>query len=345
MVSQAATIRIGILGAARIAPAALIAPARRLSGVEAAAIAARDPARALAFARRYSVPRVFSDYEGLIRDPSIDAVYIPLPNSLHFVWALRALSEGKHVLCEKPLTSNALEAQILSRAVQAPGSPVLLEALHSRFHPLNLRAMEIVQGGELGALEHVEAVFCTPMLRRKDIRFDSTLGGGAMMDLGCYMVGLCRAITGVEWEVERAEATLLAEEVDKRMKVWLTQADGASARIDVEMRAQRVPDIRMDFVGSKRSLHLVNPVLPGIWHSMFVREGQKSRRETFARVSSYDCQLGAFVDAIRNGGSISLGVEDSVQAMRVIDATYCAAGLRPRGYPLTAMAGPKLKLE
>src|SRR5947209_4089405 len=104
-------IRMGVLGAARIVPAALTAPARLVPEVEVTAIAARDPRRAQACARRHGIPRVLGSYDEVVRDPAIDAVYIPLPNSLHHSWTIKALEAGKHVLCEKPFASNAIEAE------------------------------------------------------------------------------------------------------------------------------------------------------------------------------------------------------------------------------------------
>ena len=136
-------IRIGILGAASIAPWALVQPAQRVGGMIVHAVAARDPARAAGYAQRNGIPHVYASYDDLLADPALDAVYIPLPNSLHAHWTLRALEAGKHVLCEKPLTSNAAEAQSLVEVASRPGAPVLMEAFHNRYHPLVLRMREI----------------------------------------------------------------------------------------------------------------------------------------------------------------------------------------------------------
>src|SRR3954449_10479655 len=140
MITQA-PIRIGILGAARIAPPALVRPARAVAEVELNAVAARDPARAQAFASKHGVPRVLTSYQELLDDPDLDAVYNPLPNGLHAEWTLKALEAGKHVLCEKPFTANAAEAQTVADAARASGL-VVMEAFHYRYHPLAARMVE-----------------------------------------------------------------------------------------------------------------------------------------------------------------------------------------------------------
>src|SRR3954453_3465142 len=130
-----APLRIGILGAARIAPAALIKPARRVDEVEVAAVAARDRVKAERFASKHGIPTVHDSYESLLDDPTIDAIYNPLPNGLHGRWTIAALEAGKHVLCEKPFTANADEAEQVAEVEAATGL-VAMEAFHYRYHPL-----------------------------------------------------------------------------------------------------------------------------------------------------------------------------------------------------------------
>ena len=198
--SDTTPIRIGILGAASIAPMALIRPARRVPDAVVAAVAARDEARAARFADKHGIARVHPSYAALLADPEPDAIYNPLPNSLHCEWTLRALEAGKHVLCEKPLASNAEEAERMAKAATNAGR-VLVEAFHWRYHPLADRMREIVTSGELGPIRHVEASFCVPMIRRGDIRYRWDLGGGATMDLGCYAINMVRTLAGAEPEV------------------------------------------------------------------------------------------------------------------------------------------------
>src|SRR3954449_1959347 len=154
-------LRIGVLGAARIAPAALVRPAKHVPDVTVAAIAARDPARAQKFANKHGIAKTHTSYAALIDDPDINAVYIPLPNGLHAAWTLRAIAAGKHVLCEKPFTSNEKEAREVADAAATSGL-VVMEAFHYRYHPLAERMRGIVHGGELGEIREVQTAMCFP---------------------------------------------------------------------------------------------------------------------------------------------------------------------------------------
>src|SRR6201985_1995904 len=177
---RGAPVRIGVFGAARITPTALIKPARGNAEVVVAAVAARDLSRAQAFAAKHGIARVHDSYAALIADPDLDAVYTPLPTGLHGRWTRAALTAGKHVLCEKPFTANAAEAREIA-ALAADSDRVVMEAFHYRYHPLTLRAEEIIASGELGTLQHVEAALCFPLPKFSDIRYNYELAGGATM--------------------------------------------------------------------------------------------------------------------------------------------------------------------
>jgi predicted dehydrogenase len=222
-------LRIGILGAARIAPYALIRPARSMPEVQIAAIAARDPDRARRFARKHGIPKVHNSYAALIEDSNIDAVYNALPNSLHAVWTLRALQAGKHVLCEKPMASNAHEAARMAEAAQAAGR-LLVEAFHYRYHPLALRMKEIIDSGELGHLAHFEASFCVLIPDPGNIRFRYDCAGGSTMDVGCYAINLLRYLAAAEPEVTQATARLLTAQIDRYMEADFRFPSGATGR-------------------------------------------------------------------------------------------------------------------
>src|SRR4051812_9748216 len=171
-------LRIGILGAAKIAPAALIKPARQVNDVEVAAIAARDRAKADKFARKHGIATVHESYDALLADPSIDAVYNPLPNGLHGKWTIAALEAGKHVLCEKPFTANADEAVTVAAVAQRTGL-VVMEAFHYRYHPLAQWLVEIANDGTLGTIEHIDTRMVIPLLPKSDIRWQLSLAGGS----------------------------------------------------------------------------------------------------------------------------------------------------------------------
>ena len=156
-------LRIGVLGAARIAPSALIKPARRTGVAVVTAVAAATAGGPPEFARKQGVPRVLDNYAALIEDPEIDAVYNPLPNGLHGHWTIAALRAGKHVLCEKPFTANADEARAVAEAASSSPGVVVMEAFHYQYHPLTKRLVEIVRSGELGNITRVDVAFSAPL--------------------------------------------------------------------------------------------------------------------------------------------------------------------------------------
>ena len=190
-------IRIGTLGTSRIATAALLEPAAVLPGVTVTAVAARDLARAQALALRHGIPVAYGSYDELLADPDVDAVYNPLPNSLHGPWTLKAIAAGKHVLCEKPFASNAGQAALVADAASASGL-VVMEAMHYRYHPLVQRFRDLVTGGELGPLRHVQGWTTFIISGPGDIRYDYDLAGGALMDGGCYAIDCLRLVGDAE---------------------------------------------------------------------------------------------------------------------------------------------------
>jgi predicted dehydrogenase len=225
-------VRFGTLGAARITPAALLRPAARHPEASVEVVGARDRARAQAFASRHRLPRVVAGYQEVLDDPAVDAVYIPLPNSHHARWTCAALEAGKHVLCEKPFTANAAEAATVAAAAQAAARSglVVMEAFHYRYHPLARRMLEIVESGELGRLHHIDAWLCAPIPNKADIRYQIDLAGGAMMDMGSYVVHMARMLGGQEPTVVSATAKLHDAEVDRAMSAHLHFPAGHTAR-------------------------------------------------------------------------------------------------------------------
>jgi predicted dehydrogenase len=323
-------LRIGILGAARIAPLALVRPARAVPEVEVAAVAARAPERARAFARRHGIGRVHLRYEDLLADPTLDAVYNPLPNALHCTWTVRALEAGKHVLCEKPLASNAEEARAMQQAAERTGR-VLMEAFHWRYHPLAERMLAVLAAGELGAVRHVEARFCVPLARPGDIRFRRELSGGATMDTGCYAVHIVRTLAGAEPEVVRAEARLSSPGVDRWMAAELRFPDGRTGRVECSLFSSALLAASARVEGDAGRLRALNPIAPQLWHRLEVRGPAGRRVERLRAEGTYTHQLRAFRDAVLAGARFPTDAADGVANMRVIDAIYEAAGLGRRG--------------
>jgi predicted dehydrogenase len=324
-----AVMRIGVLGAARIAPAALVRPARRVDGVEVTAVAARDPERARAFAAKHAIPRVIASYEELVADPDIDAVYNPLPNGLHGRWTVAAMEAGKHVLCEKPFTANADEARAVS-AVHDASDVVVMEAFHYRYHPLFARVRELMADGAVGSVHHIEAWLCFPLLSRRDIRWNPTLAGGATMDAGCYPIHMLRHLADSEPEVTAARARLRAPGIDRVMEMDMVFPGGVTGRALCSMWSSHVLRIGLRVHGDGGEIRVLNPLAPDRFHRLTVRTRTGRRVEHATRRPTYDFQLDAFAAAVGRGETPLTGPSDSVANMVVIDAAYRAAGLEPR---------------
>jgi predicted dehydrogenase len=321
-----AQLRIGILGAATIAPLALIKPAQGNGEVTVAAVAARDVSRGRAFAAKHGIARVHDSYEALITDPDLDAVYIPLPNGLHGKWTRAALAAGKHVLCEKPFTANAAEAREVAE-LAAKSDRVVMEAFHYRYHPLTVRVEQIIASGELGKLKWVEAALCFTLPKFSDIRYNYSLAGGATMDAGCYAVNMVRTFGGSTPEVVSAQAKLRDAQVDRAMTAELRFAGGHTGRVRCSMWSPRLLQVSAKVVGDRGTLRVLNPVAPQFFHLLAVRSADDKRVERLPRRASYSYQLDAFAGAVLRGEPIKTTPQDAIENMTVIDAIYRAAGL------------------
>src|SRR6516225_265766 len=332
-------IRIGTLGSSRISQPALIEPSGSVPEVTVAAVAARDPARAEAFALRHGIPKAYGSYQEMLDDPDVDAIYNPLPNSLHGPWTLRAIAAGKHVLCEKPFASNAAEAAQVADAVAASGL-VVMEAMHYRYHPLIRRLRELV--GELGPVRHIQCWTSFVIGSEEDIRYDYDLGGGALMDGGCYALDCLRLLGPGEPEVTAALADpyqrvpgrgpdRAGAAADRAMAVRLAFPGDATAwfesaftldgefRADVHVSCQHGHMWVQDFIRAHRG------------HLVAIRNGSVLADERGSGDSTYTEQLRVFAAAIASGIPVPTSAAHAVTTMRLIDDAYRAAGLLPRG--------------
>lgn len=323
------TVRIGILGAAGITPSALIEPAKANPDVELAAVAARNRARAEEFAAEHGVARALDSYDDLLASPDVDAVYIPLPNSAHAVWMVKAARAGKHVLVEKPYASNEEEARRAADAVA--GLPVVvMEAFHYRHHPLFLRAKQLLDDGAIGDVTTASAVFDVHVPDRGNIRYNWDLAGGATMDLGCYSIHALRTLLGAEPTVVSAEARLFGSHIDEALTARLDFPGGVSAIASSSLLEDvSCQTIRVE--GTRGSLVVEGFVKPQEGNSLTLTvDGDTTTEEIASDVTSYGEQLTAFVAAVEAGGPNLVDAADSIATMAVIDACYRAAGLPVR---------------
>jgi len=323
--TAAPPLRIGVLGAARIAPMAMLRPARRTGVAEVVAVAARDRERARRFAARHGIPEVASDYDALLARADVEAIYNPLPNSHHALWTIRALAAGKHVLCEKPFAASAAEARTMAEAARAHGR-VLMEAFHYRYHALFERFLAVVRGGEIGALRHVDACFMIPILQRGDIRWRRDLAGGALMDTGCYTMSMLRHVVGAEPTVTQAEARWTRGGVDRWLRADLAFPGSVTGRLTCSLLSFPPVSIRLEARGERGSVRAFNPIAPQFINRLRVATASGSRSMHVGGEPSYDMQLRAFVAAVREGRAVPTDPQDAIGNMAAIDAVYAAAG-------------------
>jgi len=231
------SLRLGILGAARIARLFIdgVRPSRK---VTVTAVASRDVERARTFARETGVPQVHSTYEAMLADAAIDAVYNPLPNSLHAEWSIRALDAGKHVLCEKPLATSGADARAMFDAARR-NNVYLAEAYPYRAQPQTLKLRELLAARTIGRLQFVQASFGFVMSDASNIRFNPALAGGALMDAGCYPVSLVRTIAGERPRRVCAVARWADSGVDVTMAASMEFASGLVAQVSCSFATAR----------------------------------------------------------------------------------------------------------
>ena len=323
-------IKFGTISTANITPRALIYPCMDEPKAIVSCVASRDKKRAEGFAQWHGISRVHDNYQNVIDDDRINAFYNPLPISMHKEWSIRAMEAGHHVLCEKSFASNALEASEMAAVAERSGL-VLMDAFHYRYHPVFVRAKQIIDEGLLGEIKSIEAAFHVPVSDPNNIRLDYSLGGGVTMDIGCYPISWVRHLVGEEPKVEAAVAEEGPTYVDLFLEADLVFPSGISAKISGDMREKA--KFRMDFsvIGERGILNVQNPLIPQNGHRIEVTVGGETRIETCDRRPTYSYQLDAFIEAIESQALLFTGHEDAVKQMRVIDSCYELAGLPLRG--------------
>jgi predicted dehydrogenase len=319
--------RIGLLGAAWIAPRAIVDPARRLRGTELVAVACREPARAQAFAGEHGIPIAYNSYAQLVEDESLDAVFVALVNSLHTQWTIAALEAGRHVLCEKPFAANADDSRDMVAASQR-ARRVLVEAFHWRFHPLASRVLELSR--RIGPLRRAVA-HAHQNTAPTNVRFRLDLAGGVMMDIGCYAVHWLRTITGEEPQVRWAKGTEGPSGIDVTMEAELAFPSGLEALVDcsmVDAEASPPGSVWLHLEGANGVLDVRNLISPHAGNRITGRlEDGTSVDETVNADTTYFYQLESFARVLAGVEEPLTGGRDAIGNMAAIDAVYSAAGL------------------
>jgi predicted dehydrogenase len=321
-------LRIGIIGAARIAPNAIIFPAQA-TGHLLVAVGARDKSRAAEFAKQYQIEKAYGSYQEVIDDPNVDLIYNALHNGGHGPWNIKAIAAGKHVLSEKPSASNAAEAKEVEKAVSKSGK-VFMEGFHYYYHPVFQRLLAIVKSGEIGEVIKVESALLILRPAEGDLRMKFDLAGGSMMDVGCYALHsqrmISQLIAGGEPTIVKAEANAADGKLDTKLYFQLKYPNGvaALAKGDFESHEMQAP---LTVTGSKGSIHLPNFVVSG-WDPRVIVEAAGARRvEHLPSISTYTYQLLAFANAVDLGKPVKTDAKDALIQAQLIGSAYQAAGL------------------
>lgn len=321
-------IRVGVLGSSRIVPWALAEPAARRNDVQLVAIAARRPGAAAALAERYGIVRVYDRYEDVLADPSVDLVYNPLPPHMHEEWSIKALQAGKHVLCEKPFAMNATQARRMVEVAQQSGRRII-EAFHDRFHPIFLHLLARVKSGELGKVRALRGVFNHTIPRDpSEFRRIPFMGGGALMDLGCYPVHWCRSLLGEEPAVLDATAVRDPDGYDEEMTATLRFPSGVDTQIECRMSSGWRYHARFEIVAERGSIIVDNSLLPHMGHHIIETIAGVANQYTIGGKTTFDHQLAAVIEALATGESLPTEGADCVGNMATIDAIYARAGFQ-----------------
>jgi predicted dehydrogenase len=276
----------------------------------------------------------WGSYDDVLADPSLDAIYVGLPNNLHAEWSLRALNAGKAVLCEKPLASNADESVALVAEARRTGL-VFVEAFHWRCHPVAERLRRLVGHGEIGAVRHIEGRFSYPRsnMLPDDFRLDYARGGGVLMDAGCYVVNLLRMLVGEPVGLSAVKAVLEGPEIDVEIDATLAFAGGASGRV-VATNTGADFDIVAVITGEGGTATVHNAFLTDFGCRIDFEAGGRQWSEDLGNTPTYQFQAAHFADVVRGRAEALTTVEDAVANLAAVDMIYRGAGLHPRGMDL-----------
>lgn len=322
------TVRWGVLSTARIGRKRLLPAIAGSQNGRLAAIASRDEAQAAAVAATFGPEvRAHGSYEALLADPEINAIYNPLPNSLHAEWTIQALRAGKPVLCEKPLAATVAEAEAMVAAATETGQ-LLMEAFMYRFHPRIERLLALVAEGAIGPLRAVRSAFTFPLEDSGNVRFSAGLAGGALMDVGCYCVNAARTVLGADPLAASAVAHFGAEGegVDETLSGLLHFAGGVAAHFDCSLRAE--PSQFVELLGADGMLRAdgaFNPGEVGVLTLQHFEGGRLVREERFPNPDQWQLMVEHFAEAVLGRAPLRYSAREAVGNMASIEALLQSA--------------------
>jgi len=323
-------LRWGVLGYARIARESVIPGILRSGNSEFFALASRDAAKLAEARTRFpTLANTFGSYEELLRDPEVDAVYVPLPNSQHCEWTLKAAAQGKHVLCEKPIGLNAEECRTMMTACAAHGV-VLMEAFMYRYTDRIRQVREVIQSGALGDVKFMEASFRFLLNRPDSIKLKPELGGGALYDVGCYPVNFAGMIADLAARVSpgaaRPESVAVqcvrTAGIDELFSALLKFPSGLVTALHCGFNAHR--QVGAEIVGTKGMLTVPDPWFDAAG-ALVLTQGEERREIPVAASDRYRAEVEDFADAVLTGRVPQFGLAESLRNMEVLDRLFAAA--------------------
>lgn len=314
------TIRWGVLSTAKIGTKKVIPATQQAANCHVAAICSRNADRAREVADELNIPKSYGSYEELLADPEIDAIYNPLPNHLHVPWSLKAIEAGKHVLCEKPLGLTSTEAELLVDASLANPQLKVMEAFMYRHHPQWQKARELVRSGALGRLCTVDVLFSYFNRDAGDIRNQADLGGGALMDIGCYPISLSRFLFDREPEQVQCRIDLDPEFQTDRLASAILDFGDATATFTCS--TQMTPYQRVHVVGTEGRFEIEIPfnAPPDVPCKAWLQQGETIEEIVFPVCDQYTIQAELFAQAILDDTDVPTPLIDGVQNMLVLEA-------------------------
>ena len=318
--SRNKAIRWGILSTANIGCEKVIPAMHACTSSDVYAIASRNETQAKCYAEKLSIEHSYGSYEELLADPNIDAIYNPLPNHLHVPWTLKAIAAGKHVLCEKPIALNAAQAQQLNTALLEAPHIKVMEAFMYRFHPQWQKAKEIIDKGLIGSINHIDAHFSFFNADPENVRNQNGIGGGSLMDVGCYCVSAARYL--LDQEPNKVSASMINDavfNVDKHCTGML-DFGFATASFNSSMQSQAAQQVCI--YGEQGMLKLASPFYQSASQTtqLILQQGDDTKTYEFAPCDQYARQIDAFANAIKHNQSTPTPLSDAIANMHVIDA-------------------------
>ena len=327
MATTARKIRWGVLGYARIARENLIPALERAANAEFHALASRDTAKLAECRARFPGARTYGDYEELLRDPAVEAVYIPLPNSLHREWTIKAAEQGKHVLCEKPLALNAAEAREMVAACESNGV-TLMEAFMYRYTERTRQVCEVLRSGVLGEIKFVEASFRFLLTNPASIKWKPELGGGALYDVGCYPVnfaGMVADLVGGGIASSRPEevAAVCVRKggIDEIFSALLRYPSGLIASLHCGFNAHR--RVGAEIVGTQGVLAIPDAFFDNAG-ALMLTQGDDRREIAVGASDRYRLEVEDFSGSILEGRPPLLGLPETIRNLETIDRLYAS---------------------